>query len=140
MARILILEDDEWVASCLAGLLRGAGHLALETRSGPEAERLARLLMPELIIVDSGMDGDGYLRAIASIRRLSPKLKTIVCASEPGDARLRRVAAACAADRALDWTADSADLLAAISEALGLRLSPAPSPVADGESEPRDRG
>jgi hypothetical protein len=64
----------------------------------------------------------------------------IVCASEPGDARLRQVAAACAADRALDWTADSADLLAAVSEALGPRHAPAPSPVADGESEPRDRG
>lgn len=138
MARILVLEDDEWVASELARLLRGAGHLALAIHSGPEAERLARFLEPELIIVDSGMDGGRFLAELANIRRLSPKLRTIICASEPGGEKLRRVAAACAADRALDWTADSAELLAAVSEALGLGSSTTPSPAADSESEPRD--
>lgn len=58
--RILVVDDEESIVQLIAYNLRRAGYDVLSTGNGEEALRLARLEMPDLIILDlmlPGMDG-----------------------------------------------------------------------------------
>ncbi|WP_340679414.1 response regulator, partial [Paraglaciecola sp.] len=77
---ILVVDDNEEAATCLAMLLEASGHMvqvALDGRLGLEA---AKVLMPDVILLDIGMPVmDGFETAQA-IRKIPPLAHTILVA------------------------------------------------------------
>ncbi len=72
--RILVIEDNEDIATTLADLLELEGHEPILAGSGPEGLDAARRHRPDLVICDIGLPGmDGFevaaaLRADADLR------------------------------------------------------------------------
>lgn len=66
---VLIVEDDQWLRSLLADLLRDEDYDVLEAESGTEGLYLARSRVPDVVVLDlklpgmSGLDVLGELRA-----------------------------------------------------------------------------
>jgi len=67
--RVLIVEDDRWVAGALKRGLERAGFAADHLRSGEEAEACARHEAFDLAIVDLGLPGIDGLELIRRWRR-----------------------------------------------------------------------
>ncbi len=60
-AKILVIEDDEIVARTIERSLRGAEFKITKASSGVEGLKIARQLLPDLVILDVVMPGmDGY--------------------------------------------------------------------------------
>lgn len=59
--RILVVDDNELNLELISDVLIAAGYAVLPARSAEEALRAARLLLPDLILMDIGLpDMDGY--------------------------------------------------------------------------------
>ena len=67
--RILIVEDDRWMAGALKRGLERAGFTADDVRSGEEAEACARHEAFDLAVVDLGLPGMDGLELIRRWRR-----------------------------------------------------------------------
>src|SRR5579859_6673810 len=73
---ILIAEDNADEASTLRVILERAGHRVEVARNGTEALVVARLLMPDVLLLDLGLPGlDGF--QVASQIRSHPGLDAI---------------------------------------------------------------
>jgi signal transduction histidine kinase/ActR/RegA family two-component response regulator len=72
--RMLLIEDDEDVASAMQTVLEMAGHEVAVAGNGPDGIAAARVSKPEVVLCDIGLPGmDGYevarrIRADASLR------------------------------------------------------------------------
>jgi len=59
--RVLVVDDNEDAAECLASLLDLAGHRTHLAHSGPDAVTSARAFTPDVVLLDIGLPGfDGY--------------------------------------------------------------------------------
>lgn len=59
--RVLVVDDNEDAAECLAALLDLEGHRTHLAHSGPDAVTSARAFTPDVILLDIGLPGfDGY--------------------------------------------------------------------------------
>ena len=59
--RVLVVDDNEDAAECLASLLDLEGHRTHLAHSGPDAVTSARAFTPDVILLDIGLPGfDGY--------------------------------------------------------------------------------
>lgn len=82
MAKILIVDDDEDSRYILQRSLRGDGHDLVEAGSGHEAVTRARVVLPDLVLLDvrlpdlSGFDVAQQLKAQAGLRFLPILLVT----------------------------------------------------------------
>jgi two-component system cell cycle response regulator DivK len=92
MTTILIIEDNDRNMKLVRDILRHAGHATLETPSGLEGVRLARLHRPDLVLMDiqlPDIDGIEALRQIRADPRLDAMPVLAVSASVmPGQLRL----------------------------------------------------
>src|SRR5689334_19589173 len=60
-ARLLVVDDEPNIVELLSASLRYAGFEVDVARSGPEAVRVARLVNPDLLVLDVMMPGmDGF--------------------------------------------------------------------------------
>ncbi|HYO60710.1 MAG TPA: response regulator [Actinomycetota bacterium] len=58
MGRILVVDDDEDIRNLVQARLRGAGHLVVAARSGPEAlEAIDEKGPPDVAVLDVSMPG-----------------------------------------------------------------------------------
>jgi signal transduction histidine kinase/DNA-binding response OmpR family regulator len=74
--RILIVDDNEDAANCLAELLRIEGHETRVAYNGPEALACVNEFSPELVLLDIGLPAmDGY--QVAYQLRARPELKDL---------------------------------------------------------------
>ena len=77
--RVLLAEDHQIVRQGVRGLLEKAGHEVVgEASDGQEAVKLARILFPDIAVLDIAMPRLNGLDTAREIRSLSPKTKTIL--------------------------------------------------------------
>ncbi len=87
-ARILLVDDHALFRSGMASLLAGRPDMEVvgEAETGEEAVRLAEELMPDLILMDINMPGEGGMEATRIIKDQMPYVKIVVLtASDEND-------------------------------------------------------
>lgn len=67
MAKILVAEDEKQIADMIAFKLTNSGHQVIRAHDGEQAMKLARLEIPDLIMLDAMMPG---LSGFEVLRRL----------------------------------------------------------------------
>lgn len=116
MARIaVLLADDHAVLRAGLRMLIGAQpdmEVAGEASTGEEAERLARKLEPDVVLMDLTMPGGGGVEATARIRRELPRVRVLALTMHDDPAYLRSVLAAGASGYVLKRAASTELLLA----------------------------
>ncbi len=88
--RILLAEDDEFLAAGVSMALKDSGYFVDHVRTGPEADMAAGITSYDVIILDLGlpkMDGMDVLQRLRSRGNTSPVL--IVTARDGLDERVR---------------------------------------------------
>ncbi|HEX8213583.1 MAG TPA: ATP-binding protein [Longimicrobium sp.] len=91
---VLVVEDDDGVASILCEMLRRSGITSIHARSGAEALRLAAEVDFGLLILDLGLpDADGFavVERLQRDRRLSDVPVLVYTARDLGDADRERL-------------------------------------------------
>lgn len=120
MARILIVEDELDIAENIAALLTAKGHKTTITADGPEAIKLARKELPELVLLDvmlPRMSGTDVCRMLRADPKTS-KLKIVMVTGLGRGADVEEAFAA-GADDYLIKPFDSARLFKKIEKVLG---------------------
>ena len=72
-AKVLIVEDDDELRSVVAQCLSGAGFAVMQAATGAAAVEAARVLRPDVLVVDLMLPDSGGLgvaRAVRSLRGL----------------------------------------------------------------------
>jgi CheY-like chemotaxis protein len=73
---ILVCDNEEILRGLVRASLDGNGYTLVEARDGDEAVEQARLVRPDLILLDMMMPGQSGLEVLAELRR-DPKLRGI---------------------------------------------------------------
>ena len=77
--RLLLADDHHIVRQALRGLLEAAGHEVIgEASDGHEALKLARMLNPDIAVLDLSMPLLNGVDAAREMRRHSPGIRTIL--------------------------------------------------------------
>jgi two-component system invasion response regulator UvrY len=114
--RILIADDNVAVRSGIADLLRDNGWEACgEASNGIEAIQQARVLLPDVVLLDLNMPGMGGLEIARTLRHELPALK-IVVVSQHDFAQLLTYTPEHFADAFVDKMRLGTDLLPAIAK------------------------
>ncbi len=77
--RVLVAEDEELLRTAIADLIDGEADLELlGTAADAEAAlELARVLLPDVALLDLRMPGGGGVRAVLELRRVSPGTRAV---------------------------------------------------------------
>ncbi|HEY0784182.1 MAG TPA: response regulator transcription factor [Thermoanaerobaculia bacterium] len=87
--KILIADDHALFRESLAGLLAAHGlEVVGQAREGAEAVELARRLLPDIVLMDLAMPGEGGLAATRLISAELPQVKVVVLTGSDEDANL----------------------------------------------------
>ena len=78
MARILVIDDDEFSRSVLRALLESMGHGVIEAQDGKEGFESFRRREIDLIITDLFMPPEGGLSVIRNVRKIDRDVKIVV--------------------------------------------------------------
>ena len=73
---ILVCDNEEVLRGLVRASLDGNGYTLVEARDGDEAVEQARLVQPDLILLDMMMPGKSGLEVLAELRR-DPELRDI---------------------------------------------------------------
>jgi two-component system, NarL family, invasion response regulator UvrY len=113
--RILIADDSVLVRSGIADLLRDNGwEVCGEASNGTEAIQQARVLLPDLVLLDISMPGMGGLEIASALRRELPALRIVIVSQHDFD-RLSTATLKPFADAFVDKGRLGTDLLPAIT-------------------------
>ncbi|MBV1882254.1 MAG: UvrY/SirA/GacA family response regulator transcription factor [Pseudomonadales bacterium] len=98
MIKILVVDDHDLVRTGITRMLEDVDDIEIlgQAGSGEEALKLARLLQPEVVLMDVKMPGIGGLEATRKILRISSEIKIIAvtaCEEEPFPSRLLQAGA-----------------------------------------------
>ena len=148
MARILLIEDHDYLRPLLRMSLETGGHEAAEARDGDEGLRLYLERPADVVVCDLFMPVKDGLETIRELRVVGDvKIIAISGDGPPASSAMLRVALGLGAVKALSKPVNGETLLAAIREVLGEALeSPVCRPgtgesVADGPGgKDRPRG
>jgi DNA-binding NtrC family response regulator len=77
LARILIIDDDEYVRDVLRQMLEREGYEVDEACNGDDGVRIFSEQRQDLVITDILMPGMGGVQTIMELRLLSPEVKII---------------------------------------------------------------
>ena len=91
MARILIIDVEEYIRAAVRSTLRDSGHEIREANDGNEGMRMFRESPPDLVITDIMMPGKGGLEVIPEIRAIDPDVKIIAMSALGYDALPRAI-------------------------------------------------
>jgi DNA-binding NarL/FixJ family response regulator len=77
--RILIVEDDDFIGSLMAGALSNEGFDALHTPNALSAKALLKTFDPDIVVVDIDLgDGPSGIEFVQMIRRTRPEIAAIL--------------------------------------------------------------
>lgn len=125
--RILLADDHLVVREGLRSLLEAAGFKVVgEARDGREALKLARMLEPEVTVMDVGMPGLNGVDACRELLREVPEMRIIMLTVHGEDAYVVEALRSGARGYVLKTQAGS-DLVRAISEVTQGRIYLSPS-------------
>src|SRR5580700_10086022 len=114
--RILIADDNVLVRSGIADLLRDNGwEVCGEASNGTEAILQARVLFPDVILLDISMPGIGGLEIASGLRHELPALKIVIVSQHDFDQLLTDTSKRFA-DAFVDKARLGTDLLPAITK------------------------
>ena len=77
MARILVIEDDEFVRLTVSQALEHAGHVVANAANGDMGLKIFGEFQPDLVITDLVMPEKEGIETIVELRKLEPDLKII---------------------------------------------------------------
>ena len=127
MARIIVIDDQEFVRESVRRALEPAGHEVLEASDGEMGLQLLADHGADLVITDIFMPGQDGIVTVRRIRREFPSVKMIVMSGGDSTGRmdLREDAVLLGAAQSLAKPFGPADLRRAVREVLtGTRESP----------------
>lgn len=78
MARILVLEDDDYLRGVLAKVLEESGYDVETARQGEEAVARASVSAFDLVVADVRMEGMDGLEALARVKQQQPGVSSVV--------------------------------------------------------------
>lgn len=82
MARILVVDDTQFMRAVIGGILASAGHEVVgEARTGAEAVELFQGLRPDLTTLDITMPEMNGLSTLEGIIFLDPNARVIMCSA-----------------------------------------------------------
>jgi DNA-binding response OmpR family regulator len=120
MAKILIIDDDRLICSCLSAAAEAEGHearAALEGRSGSD---VAQSFQPDLVFVDLLMPGRAGLETLVALRKELPSARLIAMTGQPmvGQVSLLDLARKFGADSVLEKPFSVTDIAGLIHSSL----------------------
>jgi CheY-like chemotaxis protein len=118
--KILIVEDDRRIAMDLTLRLQKAGQEVIQASDAMSGMTATTQHQPDLILIDINLPGGSGLIMAQSIQSVVPKLTPIIFLTASQQPGLRQKALALGAAGFLEKPYSSADLIAAIQDALSL--------------------
>jgi DNA-binding response OmpR family regulator len=76
MAKILVAEDEKQIADMIAFKLTNSGHQVIRAQDGEQAMELARLDIPDLIMLDAMMPGISGFEVLRRLK-IDPHLRSV---------------------------------------------------------------
>ena len=76
--QVLIADDERIIADTLCVILNGSGYRAQAAYSGEQAIEAARILNPDIVIIDVIMDGISGIEAAIQISARDPSCRVIL--------------------------------------------------------------
>jgi DNA-binding response OmpR family regulator len=107
---LVLAHGDGAFAQAAAQALRRGGWDVYPARSGPEARRLARMIGPDLVVLDADLPGESGWLTCAKLAGELP-LVPVLLVGDGADAHGRRLAAFAGATDLVDRNAGMANLL-----------------------------
>jgi CheY-like chemotaxis protein len=120
MARVLVVDDDDYSRSLVATLLESQHHGVLEARRAQQALTLASDERPDLVVLDLDMPGMHGIDLVKSLRA-DPALaaiRIVLYSATTGSASLSRFMADNGIDHAIPKPCPPEDILRIIARAL----------------------
>ena len=78
MAKILVVDDIDYLRKSLVTILNHEGHKVMEAPNGKEAEIIIRSNPPDILIVDVVMPEKGGVELLIDLKKELRSIKTIV--------------------------------------------------------------
>src|SRR5690554_693436 len=78
MAKILVVDDAEFLRVRISKMLSGDGHQIVEAENGQRAVEVYQAEQPDLVLMDITMPEMDGLSALKEIRKNDPKAKVIM--------------------------------------------------------------
>ncbi len=78
MAKILIVDDAEFLRVRISKMLSGDGHEIVEAENGARAVEQYKLIRPDMVLMDITMPEMDGLSALKAIRAFDPKARVIM--------------------------------------------------------------
>jgi CheY-like chemotaxis protein len=127
-ARILLIDDDDFVRSMLRQLLLYHGHIVADASNGREGLHLFQPGITDLVITDLVMPDIEGFEVLTELRKHPPRVKIIVITGgvRGKTANYLEMALHLGADRVLAKPFPHASLLAVIAELLPAGRTPTP--------------
>lgn len=99
MIKVLVVDDHDLVRMGITRMLADVAGIKVvgEASSGEDALKLARELLPQVVLMDVKMPGIGGLEATRKLLRVHPDMRVLavtVCDEEPFPSRLLKAGAA----------------------------------------------
>lgn len=117
--RILLVDDEPFIMSATAQILRAAGHTVHTCEQWAGVAAIVRDQQPDLILLDYNMPaikGDD-LCSILKRNVISPGMRIVIFSSEP-ESDLVEIVARCSADGYIKKNVPAPQLLQSIEDAL----------------------
>ena len=78
MARIMVVDDAQFIRTRISRLLTKHGYEIIEAKDGEEAVQIYRSVQPDVVLMDITMPRKDGLAALTEIHKFDPRAKVIM--------------------------------------------------------------